>query len=138
MEFDWDEHNLFHIAMHGITRYDVSLHSQRTAFSAKSTAQTGREPNDVRLAPVGGALSRGSKLKIPDFETEGEEAAWWFENQDAIAREYAEDHAAELLALVIDENDVKVAAAQATAKSVSTRDYVRRLFQDALQDERAA
>jgi uncharacterized DUF497 family protein len=23
MEFDWDEHNLFHIAMHGVTRDDV-------------------------------------------------------------------------------------------------------------------
>ena len=23
MEFDWDEHNLFHIAQHGITREDV-------------------------------------------------------------------------------------------------------------------
>ena len=23
MEFDWDEHNLFHISMHGLTREDV-------------------------------------------------------------------------------------------------------------------
>ncbi len=79
-----------------------------------------------------------SRLKMPDFETEAEEAAWWFHNQDAIAIEYAEDHAAELLALVIDENDVKVAAAQATAQGVSTRDYVRRLVHNALQEQQAA
>ena len=31
MEFEWDEHNLFHISMHGLTREDVE-----TAFLGRS------------------------------------------------------------------------------------------------------
>lgn len=31
MDFDWDEHNLFHIAMHGLTREDVE-----TALQSKT------------------------------------------------------------------------------------------------------
>ena len=79
-----------------------------------------------------------SKLKMPDFATEAEEAAWWFENQDALAVEYAEEHATELLALMIDEGDVTVTAAQATAEGLSTRDYFRQLVHQALQERRAA
>lgn len=75
---------------------------------------------------------------MPDFETEGEEAAWWFDNQDAIAAEYAEDHAEELLGLVVDAADVKLAVAQAGAHGVSPRDYVRDLVHRALQEQKAA
>ncbi len=79
-----------------------------------------------------------SKLKMPNFETEAEEAAWWFDNQDALAAEYAEEHAAELLGLVLDANDVRIAVEQASVQGVNPRDYVRRLVHNALDEQRAA
>ncbi len=78
------------------------------------------------------------KLKMPDFQTDAEEAAWWFNNQDAIAEEYAEEHAAEILALVMDESDVQTALARASEQGISPRDYVRHLLHTALQQQLAA
>lgn len=78
------------------------------------------------------------KLKMPDFQTDAEEAAWWFDNQDAIAEEYAEEHAAEILALVMNEGDVKTALERAAAKGVSPREYVRQLLHAALEQPVAA
>ena len=78
------------------------------------------------------------KLKMPDFQTDAEEAAWWFDNQDAIAEEYAEEHAAEILALVLNADDVKVAIDFATAKGLTPRDYVRQLVHTALEQQQAA
>lgn len=74
------------------------------------------------------------KLKMPDFQTDAEEAAWWFDNQDAIA----EEHAAEILALVMDESDVNTALERAAAKGAIPRDYVRQLLHTALQQQLAA
>ncbi len=78
------------------------------------------------------------KLKMPDFQTDAEEAAWWFNNQDAIAAEYAEEHAAELLGLVLNSDDVQTAVEQASAQGMSPREYIQRLVHNALDERRAA
>lgn len=46
-----------------------------------------------------------AKLVMPDFQTEREEADWWYDNQDAIADEFLEEQGQAFLDLLIAKED---------------------------------
>jgi predicted DNA binding CopG/RHH family protein len=77
-----------------------------------------------------------SKLKMPDFATEAEEAAWWFDNQDEIAVEAFAEIGKELI--VLDSADAALGKAKAAACGMSYEQYMRNLVHCALQEQRAA
>ena len=47
MEFDWDEHNLFHIAMHGITRENVETALKGRTIFIKDEVRHGESRRSV-------------------------------------------------------------------------------------------
>ncbi len=70
MEFDWDEHNLFHIAMHGVTREEVETALLAGPVSIRNelrnreerTSQVGEAFNGRILFIV--IVSRGSRMRV--------------------------------------------------------------------------
>jgi uncharacterized DUF497 family protein len=43
MEFDWDEHNIFHISMHGVAREDVEHAMTTNPVFIRSEFRNGEE-----------------------------------------------------------------------------------------------
>ena len=76
------------------------------------------------------------KLKMPDFETEAEEAAWWYNNQDEIAEEAFEQMGLELL--LVNAEDAAIGKDRAAACGVPYEEYMRQLLHRALQEQKAA
>ncbi len=76
------------------------------------------------------------RLKMPDFKTDAEEAAWWFNNQDEIAREALEDNGLDVVS--IPPEDAEVARKCAASRGVSYEEYVRDLLHRALEQEQQA
>jgi len=93
-----------------------------------------------------------SQIEIPDFASEAEEAAWWFENQEQLDDDFlkaAEEGrlgvgtAARLAnlptALVeIDKNHVEIARQQAEKRGVQYHAYVTTLLHQALEQDAKA
>ena len=62
------------------------------------------------------------KLKMPDFQTEAEEAAWWFDNQDRIALEAFQALDKEIL--IVDREDAELGKARAAARGMSYETFM--------------
>jgi predicted DNA binding CopG/RHH family protein len=75
------------------------------------------------------------KLKMPDFQTDTEEVAWWFDNQDQIALEAFEEMGKQVL--LLDPKDAEIGKAKAAARGMSYEAYMAQLLHRALQDEAA-
>ena len=76
------------------------------------------------------------KLKMPDFQTDAEEAAWWFNNQDEIAREAFEENGLDLIAIPLE--DATVAKERAASRGVPYEEFMRDLIHRALVQEQQA
>ena len=92
-----------------------------------------------------------SDLKIPKFATEAEEAQWWFDNQDMLARDFAEAaangtlkhgtamrRALELEAastVQLDPSDISKARALAEKRGLDYQAYLQTLIHEALERE---
>ena len=76
------------------------------------------------------------KLTMPEFKTEREEAAWWFNNQDAVSREYFNREPTpefrNELCLMMDPEDFRMAQEQAEQSGALFEDYLRRVLHEAL------
>jgi len=93
-----------------------------------------------------------TKLEVPDFTSEAEEAKWWFDNQDALDDEFlaaAEEGrlawgtAARLVGLegdsiYPDPADIALARAQAEKKGLKYQTYLKMLLHEALTKEAEA
>ncbi len=77
-----------------------------------------------------------SKLKMPDFQTDAEEAAWWFNNQDEIAHEAFERDGLDLV--VISLEDANLGRQRAASRGIAYEDFMRDLVHQALQQEQQA
>lgn len=75
------------------------------------------------------------KLKMPDFQTDAEEAAWWFDNQDRFAQEAFEEMGLELL--LVKAKDAELGRAKAAMRGMSYEAYMADLVHRALQAEAA-
>jgi predicted DNA binding CopG/RHH family protein len=93
------------------------------------------------------------KPKIPKFENEAEEAAWWFNNQDHVLklfekaaaegrlghgtamREMAARQAAKSTTIRLDPDDLSLAKAQAEKKGLRYQTYLKMLIHEALGKE---
>jgi predicted DNA binding CopG/RHH family protein len=86
------------------------------------------------------------KLVVPRFDTEAEEANWWFENQDALDREF-EQAAAEgrlgvgtvarragipTTTIRLDPTDIALAREQAAKRGLKYQTYLKMLVHEAL------
>jgi predicted DNA binding CopG/RHH family protein len=75
------------------------------------------------------------KLKMPDFQTDAEEAAWWFDNQDQIAFEAFQEMGSSFL--LVDPKDAELGKEKAAAKGMEYEAYMAQLLHRALHDEAA-
>ena len=78
-----------------------------------------------------------TKLEMPEFQTEREEAIWWYNNQDAVGREFLEDKTLppeyrNELSLMVEQADLEMARSQAERKGMVFEDYLRGLLHEAL------
>lgn len=98
------------------------------------------------------AMSK-EKPKVPKFENESEEAAWWFNNQDHVLslferaaaegrlghgtamRQMAERQAAKSTTIRLDPADLSLAKAQAEKKGLRYQTYLKMLIHEALGKE---
>ncbi len=79
-----------------------------------------------------------AKLVMPDFQTEREEADWWFQNQDVIAAEFLEQQGQEFLDLIINKEDARLGKEKAAASGMTYKAYMVRLIHLALRDAKSA
>ena len=94
-------------------------------------------------------------LKVPKFESEAQEAQWWFDNQDLVADAFGaaakngtlrRSTLADRLArakgsqvpIVLDAADATLASALAAKRGESYEAFVRRVMHQALQLEKTA
>ena len=94
-------------------------------------------------------------LKVPKFDTEAEEAQWWFDNEDLVAGAFDEaakngtlrrSTLADRLAraktsqvpVVLDPADITLARELAARTGESFEDFVRRVVHQALELEKTA
>jgi len=87
--------------------------------------------------------------KLPKFESEAEEARWWFENQDRIAADFEKAAAegklghgsaarmanAASAAVRLDSEDVELARRQATSHGMEYQSYLKMIVHRALAME---
>jgi predicted DNA binding CopG/RHH family protein len=87
------------------------------------------------------------KLVVPKFETEAEEAKWWFDNQEALDRDFAQAGAEGLLGhgtvarrmgiptttIRLDPVDIAIAREQASKRGLRYQTYLKMLLHEALQ-----
>jgi len=83
---------------------------------------------------------------LPDFRTEAEEAKWWFDNQDALDKEFAQAAAEGRLGrgtaarlggiptttIRLDPDDIALARAQASKRGLKYQTYLKMLLHEAL------
>lgn len=88
-------------------------------------------------------------LKIPKFKTEGDEARWWFENKDQLARRFeraaaegrlgrgtvARRGATPTTTIRLDPDDVAKARLHAAKKGLKYQTYLKMLIHEALEKE---
>jgi predicted DNA binding CopG/RHH family protein len=86
------------------------------------------------------------KLVVPKFETEAEEAKWWFDNQDALDQEFAQAAAEGRLGvgtvarrmgiptttIRLDPGDIALAREQAAKRGLKYQTYLKMLVHEAL------
>jgi predicted DNA binding CopG/RHH family protein len=87
------------------------------------------------------------KLVVPKFETEAEEAKWWFDNQQALDGEFAQAAAEGRLGhgtaarrmgiptttIRLDPADIAIAREQASKRGLRYQTYLKMLLHEALQ-----
>jgi predicted DNA binding CopG/RHH family protein len=92
------------------------------------------------------------RLVVPKFETEAEEAKWWFDNQDALDREFAQAAADGTLGvgtvarrmgiptttIRLDPADIAMAREQASKRGLKYQTYLKMLVHEALLKADAA
>jgi hypothetical protein len=90
-----------------------------------------------------------SQIEIPDFASEAEEAAWWFDNQDQLDDDFlkaaeegrlGQGTAVRLAGLAgdyiyMDPTDIEMARAQADKKGLKYQTYLKMVLHEALLKE---
>jgi predicted DNA binding CopG/RHH family protein len=135
MFFDWNDPNIAQIAEHGV------LPSE-----AKEILLNDPLDLDHNLDDGEGVMALMERLLVPKFGSEAEEAKWWFENQDALDREFAQAAAEGRLGhgtvarrmgiptttIRLDPADIALAREQASKRGLKYQTYLKMLVHEAL------
>jgi predicted DNA binding CopG/RHH family protein len=92
------------------------------------------------------------KRILPNFKSEGEEAKWWFENQEALDKDFAQaasegrlgrGTAARLggiptTTIRLDPSDIALAREQASQRGLKYQTYLKMLVHEALLDAKTS
>ncbi len=160
--FDWDAANIAHIAEHNVQPHEAEeVYNNNPVYLdylIEDGEQRHREIGETlagRILIVVSTTSPNSMEKriIPKFESEAEEAKWWFDNREELDKDFAKAFAEGRLqrrtaprtsiavpttTIRLDPVDIQLARELAEKRGLKYQTYLKMLIHEALTQEAQA